>query len=67
MNKKIYQSKTTEKEMFYLNAANTTHCSPFEVSFDENYSKLNCKLYHLDNKSWKTLQEFDLEFSGDIF
>ena len=37
------------------------------VSFDKNYSKLTCKLYQLDNQSWKNLQEFDLELSGDTF
>ena len=60
-------SDTTDKEEFYLNAVSGSDYSPFEVSFDKNYSKLTCKLYQLDNKTWKRLQEFDLELSGDTF
>lgn len=63
----FYPSETTDKEEFYLNATKDLSYSPFEVSFDKNYSKLTCKLYQLDNQSWKTLQEFDLELSGDTF
>lgn len=60
-------SDTTDKEEYYLTAINGSDYSPFEVSFDKNYSKLTCKLYQLDNKTWKRLQEFDLELSGDTF
>lgn len=60
-------SDTTDKEEYYLTAVNGSDYSPFEVSFDKNYSKLTCKLYQLDNKTWKRLQEFDLELSGDTF
>lgn len=63
----FYLSDTTDKEEFYLNAVSGSDYSPFEVSFDKNYSKLTCKLYQLDNKTWKRLQEFDLELSGDTF
>lgn len=63
----FYLSDTTDKEEFYLNAISVPSYSPFEISFDNNYSKLTCKLYQLDDKSWKRLQEFDLELSGDTF
>lgn len=63
----FHRSETTDKEEFYLNAISVPSYSPFEVSFDKNYSKLTCKLYQLDNQSWKNLQEFDLELSGDTF
>lgn len=63
----FYLSDTTDKEEFYLNAISVPSYSPFEVSFDKNYSKLTCKIYQLDNQSWKNLQEFDLELSGDTF
>lgn len=63
----FYLFDTTDKEEFYLNAVSGSDYSPFEVSFDKNYSKLTCKLYQLDNKTWKRLQEFDLELSGDTF
>ncbi len=63
----FYLSNMTDKEEFYLNTVNDSCYLPFEVSFDKNYSKLTCKLYQLDNQSWKNLQEFDLELSGDTF
>lgn len=63
----FYLSNMTDKEEYYLTAVNGPDYSPFEVSFDKNYSKLTCKLYQLDNQSWKNLQEFDLELSGDTF
>lgn len=63
----FHRSETTDKEEFYLNAISVPSYSPFEVSFDKNYSKLTCKLYQLDNQSWKNLQEFDLELRGDTF
>lgn len=44
-------SDTTDKEEYYLTAVNGSDYSPFEVSFDKNYSKLTCKLYQLDNKT----------------
>lgn len=63
----FYRSETTDKEEYYLTAVNGPDYSPFEVSFDKDYSKLTCKLYQLDDKTWKRLQEFDLELSGDTF
>lgn len=63
----FYLSNMTDKEEYYLTAVNGPDYSPFEVSFDKDYSKLTCKLYQLDDKTWKKLQEFDLELSGDTF
>ena len=63
----FYLSNMTDKEEYYLTAVNGPDYSPFEVSFDKDYSKLTCKLYQLDDKTWKRLQEFDLELSGDTF
>ena len=63
----FYRSETTDKEEYYLTAVNGPDYSPFEVSFDKDYSKLTCKLYQLDDKTWKRIQEFDLELSGDTF
>ena len=54
-------SDETYKNVFYL--SNMTD----KEEFDKNYIKLTFKLYQLDNQSWKNLQEFDLELSGDTF
>ena len=62
----FYASETSEKEQFYLSTSNTSY-EPFEVSFDKAYSLVTCKLYQLQDGAWKSLEQFDLELSGDTF
>lgn len=63
----FYPSESTQKEQFYLNSNPVASFSPFEVTFDQNYKKLTCTLYQLQEESWVNLEQFDLELSGEEF
>lgn len=62
----LYQSNLTEKEKFYLQNEPSRKV-PFEISFDQNYTAVTCKLYTLEKNAWNNIQQFDLELSGDTF
>lgn len=64
----FYPSQTTEKEEFYLQSTSSDIIYvPFEITFDNNYSKLTCTLYQLNNHAWNILEKFDLVLSGNTF
>lgn len=65
-NNVFYPSSTTEKERFYINVSESGFI-PFELSSEDKYNNLNCKLYKFKNGNWNNLKQSDIKLSGNTF